>query len=116
MNLFDAQLLLRPRALARQASRTGPSPLTVREVLGHTLPMARMSFVVLPCEVADEKGAVRAALRWVQALRLSLGTRVVEVSVEVVANLTRGLAGHDRVADLAASSHTNIFVFTPSLS
>ena len=50
MNLFDIQLLLRPSDILRAIPSIVP-----HQLIGNTLPMARTTYVVLPCDVQDEQ-------------------------------------------------------------
>eukprot|EP00667_Euglena_gracilis_P008065 EG_transcript_8162 len=76
MNLFDAQLLLRPGDLA--ARMTG---LDLKAVVANTLPLARTTLLLLPCDIPDEVAFVHQALEWLRNQSYQLGCRHIEADV-----------------------------------
>ena len=85
MNLFDVQLLLRGGDIVRAI----PS-ISLVELVGNTLPLARTTYLVLPCDVIDEMRFVDQALQWVQSQHYVLGCRRIDVQVNVIAEVTAG--------------------------
>ena len=74
MNLFDSQLLLRVEDVL--AAIPG---LSLQELIGNTLPLARKSYLILPCSITNQTGAIHEAVQWARDQKYVLGVRHLEV-------------------------------------
>eukprot|EP00996_Jenningsia_fusiforme_P005791 NODE_684_length_1984_cov_36.349354_g632_i0.p1 GENE.NODE_684_length_1984_cov_36.349354_g632_i0~~NODE_684_length_1984_cov_36.349354_g632_i0.p1 ORF type:complete len:540 (+),score=53.22 NODE_684_length_1984_cov_36.349354_g632_i0:134-1753(+) len=84
MNLFDTQLLLRPSYVLEHMSN-----VTLHELIGNTVALARVTYLILPCEIefadeADELKQIHSAVRWVRQQEYLLGVRSIEVNVTAI--------------------------------
>ena len=82
MNFFDVLLLLRVAELLDSTN------LTLPELLGSTLPMARATLLVLPCDVDDDAAAIEAGVRASEGNKV--GLQAMNYTLEPIAEFAAG--------------------------